>query len=104
VTFSQFPNDEARQRNNNHGERARKDWGCKPIEVIALIQNGLRPEENEGEQKEAYAVKARDATSKAAPIKQRSGHCRDGQSNDDIRVEKGAPCGAPSSCRFLIAR
>ena len=48
-------------------------------------------EKNDGEQKETHAVEARDVAFNAAAVKQRTGDAGDRQSDDNIRVEEGAP-------------
>jgi hypothetical protein len=50
MAFAQFPDGEARQCDNDHNERAHKDRRREPIEIIALIENGLHPEKYDGEQ------------------------------------------------------
>ena len=91
VAFAQFPNEKAGQRDNDHDERARKDRRGEPIEIIALIKNGLHPEKNDGEQQEAHAVEARDVAFNAAAVNQRTRDAGDRQSDDNIRVEEGTP-------------
>ena len=70
------------KRNHDHPNQS---------EIIALIKDGLYSAEDQGEEKKPDAIEPRDVAFNAAAVKQRTSDGGDRQSDDNIRVEEGAP-------------
>ena len=63
----------------------------EPLEIIALIEDGLHAAEDHSEENEAEAIEAGDAAMEAPPINQRAGDRSDRQGDRDIQIKKVTP-------------
>ena len=60
MPLAQLPDDEADERYDDRDQQAEEGpRPAEPIEVIALIEDGLQPEENNGQQKNPRRRSAR---------------------------------------------
>jgi hypothetical protein len=62
-----------------------------PLEIIALIEDGLHAPEDHSEENEADAIEAGDAAMEAPAINQRAGDPGDRQGDRDIQIKKVTP-------------
>ena len=46
MPFAELPDDKAGQRQDDHNERADQDVRVEPVEIIALIEDRLHPQQN----------------------------------------------------------
>ena len=91
MPFAKLPDDEARQRQRHHDQRADQDRRVEPVEVVAHVENRLQPYKNRRQQEKTNEVETREAPLTPAAIKQRT-HDAGGQQRDgNVGVEQEAP-------------
>ncbi len=91
MSLPEFPDDETGKRHEQHHRDGLEERRIQPIEIVAHVEQRLKPQEQHRQQHKPDQVEARVPATKASPVQQGGQRADNHECQHEIQVEQKTP-------------